>query len=90
MKMTPEICEHCGVGRYVPTRLPYLDHSGGQLIIFPNAPAFACDVCKHMYYDAHFLYRMDYLLDQLSRPPAQTHELYPSAKQSDQSAWSLT
>lgn len=65
-KMSTLICEECRVGRYQQTQTPYVYWAGKQMLVFPNAPAGVCDVCKHTVYDSHFLNSMEYLLDDLT------------------------
>lgn len=86
--MAAQTCEQCRVGRYAPTRTLYLNEIGGHMLLFPNAPAYVCDVCRHTYYDSHFLYRMDYLLDQLGAAPADLREPQAPPGQSEALAWS--
>ncbi|MCA9960056.1 MAG: YgiT-type zinc finger protein [Anaerolineales bacterium] len=64
--MVEMICDECRVGRYQKTTTPYTYWIGDQILVFPNAPAFVCDVCKHTIYDSHFLNSMEYVLDDLT------------------------
>ncbi|MBE2200554.1 MAG: YgiT-type zinc finger protein [Anaerolinea sp.] len=61
------ICEECRVGRCHKTTTPYVYWAGKQMLVFPNAPATVCDVCKDTMYDAHFLNQMEYLLTDLTQ-----------------------
>lgn len=63
--MSDMICEECRVGRYQVTPIPYMHWLGRRMLMFPDAPAFVCDVCKHVRYDARFLHSMEYLLSRL-------------------------
>ncbi len=70
-------CEHCHIGHFQSTRVPYLQWHQGQIMVIPDAPAASCDICGRMEYDAVFLFKLDYLLDQLSTH-AQNSETAPS------------
>jgi YgiT-type zinc finger domain-containing protein len=59
-----DTCTRCSFGRIRPTTAPYVIDYFGQPLVFPNAPAHACDVCGEMAYDAAFLYEFDQLIDQ--------------------------
>ncbi|GAB4274946.1 MAG: hypothetical protein Kow0080_23780 [Candidatus Promineifilaceae bacterium] len=56
-------CKQCRIGQYQPTRSTYHTWLNAQFITVPDAPAYVCDVCGHMYYDTHFVQRMDSILD---------------------------
>lgn len=63
-------CEECRIGRYRDTTAPYLQWIGGRMVVFPNAPAYVCDVCHYMKYDVRFLRDVEYMLDKLSQQSA--------------------
>lgn len=65
--MPEMICEECRIGRYQKTTIPYAYWIGQQILLFPNAPASVCDVCKHTVYDSHFLNSMEFVLDDLTQ-----------------------
>jgi YgiT-type zinc finger domain-containing protein len=52
--MSP-ICIQCRIGRIQPITAPYITSYKGQVSVLPAAPAYVCDVCDYMEYDAHFL-----------------------------------
>lgn len=64
--MSDIICEECRVGRYQAATVPYMQWVGKRMLMFPDAPAFVCDVCKHVHYDTQFLNSMDYVLTRLA------------------------
>lgn len=66
--MSSAVCRECRVGRYQEAKSPYVYWEGAQLITFPDAPAFVCDVCRHTYYESHFLNSMEYVLEKLAKP----------------------
>lgn len=35
-------------------------------MVIPNAPAYSCDICGHMEYDAGFLQKLDHLLNRFA------------------------
>jgi YgiT-type zinc finger domain-containing protein len=58
------ICEQCRLGRFQPTRTPYLRWLGEHIMVIPDAPAFICDICAQMRYDFGFMSGLQFLLDQ--------------------------
>lgn len=85
------ICQECRVGRYRPLARVYIYWVGQQIISFPNAPAFVCDVCKHTYYDTHFLNSMEFLLDELTAEhPAAAQEKMQQSVTEQSPGWQTT
>ncbi len=35
-------------------------------MVIPNAPAYSCDICGHMEYDAGFLQKLNHLLNRFA------------------------
>jgi hypothetical protein len=35
-------------------------------MVVPNAPAYSCDICGHMEYDANFLQKLNHLLNRFA------------------------
>jgi hypothetical protein len=64
-------CEECRIGRYRATTAPYLQWIGGRMVVFPNAPAYVCDMCHYMKYDVRFLRDVEYMLDKLRQRSTQ-------------------
>lgn len=60
-----ESCELCRIGYSRPITAPYIYWVGKQVLVLPNAPAYLCDICGHLQYDAHFLSTLDILLNEL-------------------------
>ena len=58
-------CQKCQIGRYHPTKAPFLHELNGQIMVLPDAPAITCDICGHTAYADDFLHRMEFLLDRL-------------------------
>jgi hypothetical protein len=58
-------CEKCHIGHYRQISAPYLRWLDGQIMIIPDSPAYACDMCDDMVYDISFLNKLETLLDQL-------------------------
>ena len=65
--MSTIICEECRVGRYQNSTAPYTYRIDKQIVVYPDAPAFVCDVCKHRLYDAHFIHNVEYAIEQLMK-----------------------
>jgi len=59
-------CEKCRIGHYHLTSAPYLRWLDDQIMVIPDSPAYACDICDNMVYDANFLDKLQMLLDQLA------------------------
>ena len=57
-------CPQCNIGRIRPTTAPYVIDYFGHPLIYPNAPAHGCDVCRYLIYDTAFLFEFDHLMDQ--------------------------
>jgi YgiT-type zinc finger domain-containing protein len=57
-------CEQCHIGHYRSMTAPYLDWYDSQIMVVPHVPAYVCDVCGQMHYDANFINILQYLLDQ--------------------------
>ena len=72
-------CEQCRIGHYQPIAAPYMRWLDDQIMVIPNVPAYTCDVCGQMQYDADFLQKLQYLLDRLTSDlPASKSATRPS------------
>lgn len=60
-----EPCELCRIGRCQPTAAPYIYWVNKRVLVLPNAPAYLCDICGQLHYDAYFLNTLDILLREL-------------------------
>lgn len=65
--MSDIVCEECRIGRYQATTAPYLQWVDGRMLVFPDAPAYTCDVCRYMKYDVRFVQNVEYVLNRLRR-----------------------
>ncbi len=63
-------CNHCQIGRCQPVTLPYYSRFARQIMVIPHVPARKCDVCGRVSYDADFILRMQYMLDELTAAAA--------------------
>lgn len=65
--MTDQImaCGVCRIGVLQPTKAPYMYWVADQVLVLPDAPASACDICGQLYFDPAFLSRMEHLLQEL-------------------------
>jgi hypothetical protein len=59
-------CEQCRIGQLRLNSAPYLRWIDEQIMVIPDSPAYACDVCDNMVYDINFLNKLQMLLDQLA------------------------
>lgn len=57
-------CEECGIGRCRPISTPYLLKIGKHMLVMPDSPAYACDICGNRFFDDEFLNGVHYLLEQ--------------------------
>lgn len=85
--MSDMICEECRVGRYQPTTVTFMHRLGAQMLTFPNAPAFVCDVCRHVHYDGRFLQNMDYLLSRLERSAMRSAPAQSTVLPEERAGW---
>ena len=58
-------CEQCRIGHCRPTTAPYIYWIKRQVLVLPNAPAYSCDSCGQLQYDAGFLMTLEMLLQEL-------------------------
>ncbi len=61
-------CDNCRIGRMQPATLSYVDEHEGELLVIPNVPAYACDVCRQTWYDPSFLLNVENLLNKAEPP----------------------
>jgi YgiT-type zinc finger domain-containing protein len=61
-------CDNCRIGRLRPTTLSYVEEIDGQILVIPNVPAYACDVCRQSMYDPGFLLNVENLLNKKEPP----------------------
>lgn len=58
-------CEKCHVGHYRQVSAPYLRWFGSQIMVIPDSPAYACDLCDDLVYDINFVNKLESLIEQL-------------------------
>lgn len=75
------ICQQCHIGRIHPIRTVYCAPFGDQVLVRPNAPAFSCDVCGYLEYDAVFLRDFRRMLNQFVAAELRTPQ--PTAPRSN-------
>ena len=59
-------CEICRIGQFRSTSAPYIRWFDAQIMVIPDSPAYACDICDNLVYDSEFLDTLQTLLDQLA------------------------
>lgn len=62
-------CNQCRIGQLHPISTPYLTKLNGHMMIVPDSPAYHCDMCGQVHYDAQFLENIQELVDQFTRMP---------------------
>jgi hypothetical protein len=65
MRTDLQICTVCRIGRCQQVKAPYLYWVGDQMMIMPNSPALACDICGHVHFEPSFLAHIERLLLEL-------------------------
>jgi YgiT-type zinc finger domain-containing protein len=65
--MTNELkrCDICRIGHCQSVKAPYLYWVDDQVMVMPNSPAWACDICGQVYFEPTFLVRIERLLQEL-------------------------
>lgn len=65
--MTDDVttCDVCRIGRCQSTQAPYLYWVDDQVLVMPNSPALACDICGHVHFEPSFLVLIESLLQEL-------------------------
>lgn len=62
-------CSHCRIGRLHEIKTPYLTTVSGHIMVVPDSPAYHCDMCSQITYDAQFLQNIQGLIDQFIGSP---------------------
>ncbi len=65
MTQSDKRCEVCRIGRCQPTKAPYLYWVHDQVMVMPDSPALACDICGQVQFEPAFLIRIERLLQEL-------------------------
>jgi YgiT-type zinc finger domain-containing protein len=65
MTESSEFCEYCRIGQMHPAKAPYLYWIDDQMMIIPDSPVMACDVCGQVYFEIGFLRQMEVVVDEL-------------------------
>lgn len=60
-----ETCDICRIGRCQPVKAPYLYWVDDQIMVMPNSPALACDICGQVHFEPSFLVLIECLLQEL-------------------------
>lgn len=58
-------CEVCRIGHCQPVKAPYLYWVDDQMMVMPNSPALACDICGQVQFEPAFLIHIERLLQEL-------------------------
>jgi YgiT-type zinc finger domain-containing protein len=86
MSVTTLKCEECGIGKYRSFKTPYLLRLGKHMMVLPDAPAYACDVCGFRCFDDVFLESIHaFLLDATESDERPTK--HPRPLQPEQPIW---
>jgi YgiT-type zinc finger domain-containing protein len=65
MTESSEFCDYCRIGQMHPAKAPYLYWIDDQMMIIPDSPVMACDVCGQVYFETGFLRQMEVVVDEL-------------------------
>ena len=60
-------CDVCYIGHCQPVKAPYLYWVDDQVMVMPNSPALACDICGQVYFEPAFLAGIEGLLQEMER-----------------------
>lgn len=65
--MTSELkrCDICRIGHCQSVKAPYLYWVADRVMVMPNSPAWACDICGQVYFEPAFLIRIERLLQEM-------------------------
>jgi YgiT-type zinc finger domain-containing protein len=63
----PIYCEQCRIGHYRSTKAAFIYWVDAQVLVMPNAPAYTCDICGQIQYEAAFLSKIDILLQEMEK-----------------------
>jgi hypothetical protein len=58
-------CPVCRIGHCQSVKAPYLYWVDDQMMIMPNSPALACDICGQVQFEPSFLAGIEQLLQEL-------------------------
>lgn len=58
-------CEVCRIGHCQSIKAPYLYWVDDQMMVMPNSPALACDICGQVQFEPAFLVNIERLLQEL-------------------------
>lgn len=61
----PISCEVCRIGCCQSVKVPYLYWVDDQVMIMPNSPALACDICGQVQFEPAFLAYIEGVLQEL-------------------------
>lgn len=64
--MASDKCDECYIGRCKPVSLTYMRKVGRHIVMLPDAPAYRCDMCGNIEFDAGFLLTMQVLLEKMT------------------------
>ncbi len=80
-------CEQCRIGHCLPTKAPYVYWIKKQVLVLPNAPAYCCDICGQLQYDASFLTMLEMLLQELEFGLAPERPAQPAIQSEPSVPW---
>ena len=83
MTSQTESCDICRIGRCKPVKVPYLYWVDDQVMVMPNSPAFACDICGQVHFDPAFLVLIECLLQELENNIEMRRSTHPLIQRED-------
>ena len=60
-----QVCDVCRIGRCHAVKAPYLYWVDDQMMVMPNSPALACDICGEVHFESTFLVGIERLLQEM-------------------------
>ena len=58
-------CDVCRIGHCHSVKAPYMYWVDDQVMVMPNSPALACDICGQVHFEPTFLVHIESLLREL-------------------------
>ena len=63
-----DVCSRCRFGRIRTTTACFIGNLDGYPLVVPTIPAYSCDICGWIEYDADVLWALDNLIQQPDLP----------------------
>lgn len=90
MTSETKTCNVCRIGHCQPVQAPYLYWVEDQVMVMPDSPALACDICGQVQFEPDFLVRIERLLQELESSLEIRKTTKPLVKIEDSVNWQPT